>query len=255
MLGHWLKKIFTLFTLMFVVACATVYNPVVRNMSVKEARKEIISALSYRDKDLSIDVRVTTSKLVVTSKGYSGTKHYVATFGELARITGYTQGAMYRIDLSDGNEFMVWNNYRTDAGVARVADAFLALKQNAIKQKKDSEEFEASFIESLDEYQKKAASKTDLPEEANRFKVQAEGAVKDKAFEDAADFYAQALKRAPWWPAGYFNHALVLGEIGDFELARQNMQCYLKLVPDAPNARAAQNKIYDWERLENKNSN
>jgi hypothetical protein len=32
----------------------------------------------------------------------------------------------------------------------------------------------------------------------------------------------------------------------------REMKYYLQLVPDAPNARAAQDKIYDWERLDAK---
>jgi len=82
--------------------------------------------------------------------------------------------------------------------------------------------------------------------------VQAEGAVRDKEFNDAADYYAAALKIAPWWPVGHFNRALVLGEAGDYDMAKREMNYYLLLVPDASNARAAQDKIYDWARLDSK---
>jgi len=81
-----------------------------------------------------------------------------------------------------------------------------------------------------------------------RYKVQAVGAVRDKEFDDAADIYAAALRAAPWWPAGHFNRALVLGEAGDYDMAKREMKYYLQLVPDASNARAAQDKIYEWER-------
>lgn len=73
-----------------------------------------------------------------------------------------------------------------------------------------------------------------------------------RPFDDAADFYATALKIAQWWPVGHFNRALVLGEAGEYEMAKREMNYYLQLVPDAPNARAVQDKIYDWERLEAK---
>jgi len=86
-----------------------------------------------------------------------------------------------------------------------------------------------------------------LPEEARRFKVNAEGAVGDKRFAEAAEFYADALNVAQWWPAGHFNRALILGENGDYADARREMKFYLQLVPDATNARAAQDKIYEWE--------
>lgn len=67
--------------------------------------------------------------------------------------------------------------------------------------------------------------------------------MRDKAFDDAADFYAEVLKIAPWWPTGHFNRALVLGETGDYEIAKHEMKHYLQLVPDMPNARAAQDKF------------
>lgn len=99
----------------------------------------------------------------------------------------------------------------------------------------------------------RVAMKLALSEEARKYKVQAEGAVRDKKFKDAADLYKEALDVAPWWPEGHFNRALVLGETGDYEMAMREMKRYLQIVPDAPNARAAQDKIYDWERLDSEN--
>jgi hypothetical protein len=77
-------------------------------------------------------------------------------------------------------------------------------------------------------------------------KVAAELAVKDKRLWDAADEFAQGLALAPWWPQGNFNLALVYGELRAYPLAARYMQRYLELVPDAPNARAAQDKVYEW---------
>lgn len=88
----------------------------------------------------------------------------------------------------------------------------------------------------------------ELPEAARRFKVQAEDAVREKKFDDAADLYKQALNIAPLWSAGHFNRALVLGETGNYEPAVREMKRYLLLVPNASNVRAAQDKIYIWER-------
>jgi tetratricopeptide (TPR) repeat protein len=152
--------------------------------------------------------------------------------------------------LAGQHTFTLWHAHAQDR--ENVPNALHVLQQNAIKQKKEDDEYAASFTASLADYRKKAASNAALPEEANKYKVQAEGAVRDKAFDDAADFYAAALKIAPWWPVGRFNRALVLGEAGDYEIAKREMKHYLQLVPDAPNARAAQNKIYEWERLESK---
>ena len=87
----------------------------------------------------------------------------------------------------------------------------------------------------------------DIPEAARRFKVQAEGAVHDKDYGAAAEFYGQAIGVAPWWPEGHFNRALVLSNTGDYELAIVEMKRYLELMPDAQDARAAQDKVYEWE--------
>jgi tetratricopeptide (TPR) repeat protein len=85
-----------------------------------------------------------------------------------------------------------------------------------------------------------------FPEDARKFKVQAEHAIREKRFKDAVDKYEDALKIAPWWSEGHFNRALVLAELQQFQEAVLEMQKYLLLVPDAPDARSAQDKIYEW---------
>ncbi len=89
--------------------------------------------------------------------------------------------------------------------------------------------------------------KPELPEEARAFRVQAEDAVSRKQFQDAVDLYGKALKIAPWWPEGHFNQALILGEADCPAEAIAAMERYLALVPDAPDARAARDKVYLWK--------
>lgn len=105
---------------------------------------------------------------------------------------------------------------------------------------------EAEFSKVAAAY-REAAAKPDFPEGARRFRIQAEAALRDKEFDEAADFYAEALKLAPWWPEGRFNRALVLGELKEYGAAIGEMKKYLALMPDAPNARAARDRIYEWE--------
>lgn len=93
------------------------------------------------------------------------------------------------------------------------------------------------------------AIKPALPEEARRYKVQAEAAINRKSFAEAADLYRNALKIAPWWPEGHYNRALILGETGGYRNAIGEMKKYLMLVPGAEDAQAAQDKIYEWEGL------
>ena len=85
-------------------------------------------------------------------------------------------------------------------------------------------------------------------EDVRRLAVQADDAVKQEQFTDAARLYGQIVGIAPWWPAGHYNCASILAEGGDFHDAIAEMLHYLALVPDAPNARQMQDKIYVWQR-------
>ncbi len=86
-----------------------------------------------------------------------------------------------------------------------------------------------------------------LPAEANRNRVLAEDAFKNKDFDKAIDYYEKALEVYPLWPQGQFNAALICGETGDYAEAVGHMKRYLELVPEAKDAKAAQEKIYVWE--------
>ena len=63
----------------------------------------------------------------------------------------------------------------------------------------------------------------------------------------ASERYEQALNIAPWWADGHFNRALLLGEAEDYAEAVPEMKKYLVLEPNAKDARAAQDKLYQWE--------
>ena len=89
--------------------------------------------------------------------------------------------------------------------------------------------------------------KPELPEAAREFKVRAESAVAEKRFLDAVEACDRRLQVEPAWPQGHFNVALVLAALKVYGLAVEEMQRYLALVPDAGNARQAQNRIYEWK--------
>ncbi len=91
--------------------------------------------------------------------------------------------------------------------------------------------------------------KPTLSEEAHKFKVQAEFAVQEKRYEQAVALYAKALDIAPWWAEGHFQLALSLGETRKYRNAMREMSRFLLLAPNSPEARAAQDKIYQWESV------
>lgn len=91
-----------------------------------------------------------------------------------------------------------------------------------------------------------ANPKPEMPEVARKYKVQAEFAVQEKRTAQAIELYGKALEVAPWWPEGHYNLALVLGETKKYRAAMREMRRYLLL---APEARLAQDKIYQWESV------
>jgi len=92
----------------------------------------------------------------------------------------------------------------------------------------------------------KLAAKPEIPEAARRFKVQAGAAVREKNYAKAEDLYRKADCVAPYDPDCYYNRALILAELNRKPEAIVSMKNYLLLMPNAPDARAAQDKIYEW---------
>jgi tetratricopeptide (TPR) repeat protein len=111
----------------------------------------------------------------------------------------------------------------------------------------------------------KLPAKPALPEEARRFGVQAEREARSAApaepqntdastagvdtdrYVRAISLYKEALSIAPWWPPGYFDRAMLEARLNQFSAAASDMKVYLALAPDAPNARQAQDSVYEWE--------
>ncbi len=86
-------------------------------------------------------------------------------------------------------------------------------------------------------------------ETLRRTQVQVELAIRENRLLDAARLYSAALNTTPNWTGGQFNHALVLGELEFYPSAISRMRAYLILSPNAPDARAATDKIYSWEAM------
>ena len=150
----------------------------------------------------------------------------------------------------NGADLNIRENFSTTPEIRRLLDEEAPRRIAVAKARVEAEaeaEDEVRFVKAAQDYHD-VASKPALPEEARKFRVQAEGAVRDGKFDEAAELYRKALNIAPWWPQGYFNRAIVFGESGHYQGAMREMKRYLILVPNAQDARAAQDKIYEWER-------
>jgi tetratricopeptide (TPR) repeat protein len=124
---------------------------------------------------------------------------------------------------------------------SKIADALVVIKlAPALKERQIAFEAQAKAY-------RDATVKPTPGEDVRRFRVQADQAVSEKRFQTAASLYIQALDLAPWWPEGQFNAAVIFGDLRQYDQAIGHMRKYLTLVPNAPDARAAQDKIYAWE--------
>jgi tetratricopeptide (TPR) repeat protein len=94
---------------------------------------------------------------------------------------------------------------------------------------------------------RKKAIEPPFPEEAQKFRVQANSLLKAHQYDKAIELYEKALDVAPWWAEGHFNRAFILADQNLFPWAIAGMKRYLELAPNDPDARAAQDKIYEWE--------
>lgn len=68
-----------------------------------------------------------------------------------------------------------------------------------------------------------------------------------KDYSKALTAYNNLIGVMPYFPEAWFNGAMLRAEKKQYKKAIEDMNIYLKLVPDAPDARAAQDKIYEWQ--------
>lgn len=92
------------------------------------------------------------------------------------------------------------------------------------------------------------SDKPTITEEQRKYIVQANALNQQRDYGRAIGLYNKAIEINPVaYPSAYYNLGLLYAQTSDFRLAIFNMKKYLLLVPDAPDARAAQDKIYEWE--------
>jgi len=111
----------------------------------------------------------------------------------------------------------------------------------------DTDDQTLSVIKALARLHRTAQDKMALPEEARKFGVQAASLVEKQRYDEAVVMYGQALDVAPWWAEGHFNRSLVEASQSRYSEAAASMKLFLLLAPQSPDARAAQDKLYEWE--------
>jgi len=110
----------------------------------------------------------------------------------------------------------------------------------------------ASFQKIATDY-KALSEKPTITEEQRKYIVQANSKNEKKEYNEALELYKKAIDvNLTAYPSAYNNMALIAAQIQDYWYAILNMKKYLMLVPEAEDARAAQDKIYEWEAEINK---
>jgi hypothetical protein len=93
---------------------------------------------------------------------------------------------------------------------------------------------------------RKLLLKPPLSEEVNRQRLLAEDAAARQDSSDALEDYLAGLDTDPTWAQGWFNAALLFAEQQNYDDAVFSMKHYLILLPDAPDAAAAKEKVSLW---------
>lgn len=252
----WFKLILCFTTPALLASCASTYTPTessVAKMTYAQAWTSVNERVKHMYGDVA-EVRISPSHVFVldTSGNLVPVIRNLSKITKISLINFSFNDDLYHsvfITEGDGREIKIPMT-KSPESQRELANAIYFLHQNAIQQQENNKKFVEMFSESLPGYRNQITANVELPEAAHKYMLQAEGAARAKDFYAAAGYFRNVTDAAPWWPPGYFNRAFVLGEIGYYQEAMMYMKCYLKLAPDAPDARAAQNKIYEWERLE-----
>ena len=135
----------------------------------------------------------------------------------------------------------VWSDEET---AQNFADAFNRLLYAAYRNE-DSAELQ-TFSAAAQAWRENPA-KPPLSAEADRARILAENALKEKNLNSAIEHYESGLEVQPMWPAGWFNLAIIYAEQNNYADATDRMKHYLELAPDAPDAKDAREQTIIWE--------
>ncbi|HUS19081.1 MAG TPA: tetratricopeptide repeat protein [Terriglobales bacterium] len=138
---------------------------------------------------------------------------------------------------------LLWTN---EALAQQFADAFNRLVYHSHHGGPNSAEGFLLFASAAKTW-RETPQKPPLPEAADRERILAENSIREKDLNAAIEHYEAGLAISPLWPEAWFNSALIYGELQDYASAANSMKHYLELVPNAPDAAAAREKLIIWE--------
>lgn len=104
-----------------------------------------------------------------------------------------------------------------------------------------------TFVATAKNWREKPESRPKPPDGWERHRILAEQNISDRDPVVALQNYEAGIEAFPMWPEGWFNAALMYDALEEYEYAANRMKHYLELMPDAPDAKAAREKIIIWE--------
>lgn len=104
-----------------------------------------------------------------------------------------------------------------------------------------------SIIEAYLVVYPKLKDKPEIPENIRRYIVQATNATEEHDYDKSIELWGKVISIIPYNPMAYYNLALIWEFKNNYNYAIKDMKEYLRLAPDAGDARGAQDKIYLWE--------
>jgi len=218
-------------------------------------RTRITQSISFSDL-ATYPIRVTRTE-VTPSKKYNG-----------ARLTYFNYAIQLKNGYLDPKEVYNWFFLKNDAPAPAFTLADSYSKQNVPETENNYKKladylyfFQHPFMiqrydSLLNQFKSVAAQyheskvKPSVSEEQRKYIVQANAFNERKDYIKALEFYNKALELDKTaYPGAYMNMALLSAQVQNYEGAIFYMKKYLMLVPEAEDARSAQDKIYEWDGI------
>jgi tetratricopeptide (TPR) repeat protein len=242
--------------------------------TIKEAQQEVLNILNkkgtvhFYSSEPNIRVKLTSNRTLIDKAVMQGDGFLITTslttfnldvakssndvffaWGNRLQKESGKHVVMYQINIQFGENFT--NVYSLDYDLmCRLADDLYFIKRKTVSESVGSE---LARFTSVVEKNKGQAAKQPVSEEQRKFIVQANAATQTKEYGQALNYFKQALQiNETSFPDAYFNMALIYANIRQFDQAILSMKKYLLILPDSPDARSAQDKIYEWEAGINK---
>jgi tetratricopeptide (TPR) repeat protein len=250
-------RIFTLLTLAFIIfyefALSQTNSKTDNTSKMEEAKAGIVRILNDKveilDKRTQLtgeprELKVMNDRIEFNIKKESIVIYYNDFIDEYLAGPGYRKA---KIVMSLGKFEFITNGWVT-SNLKRLEQLrqYLIFMQNQMKKKR----YESQLIlfEPIAAKYRELNVKPAVREDQRKYIVQANAAREQKDYVKALELFGEAIKLDQTaYPDAYLNAALIRALINDFQFAIYDMKKYLMLVPEAEDARAAQDKIYEWE--------